>query len=173
MGRSGRALALYKNLKAKKKRRQPSAENASCLAQPVPPIFQPEVAARAIVYAAQHHPRELWVGGPTAMAIVGNTVAPGFLDHYLGRTGYDAQTRRRTRGAAPRQSLRAPATRFWSAWQVRRPGARSKLGVMDTHSLSTNLMGRTCPNARDHHFVGSQKKASTSGTISGSYPSLA
>src|SRR5207302_9415832 len=33
--------------------------------QPVPPIFQPEVAAQAIVYAADHHPRELWVGGPT------------------------------------------------------------------------------------------------------------
>jgi len=59
--------------------------------QPVPPIFQPEVAARAIVYAAQHHPRELWVGGPTIKAIVGNMIAPGLLDRYLGKTGYDAQ----------------------------------------------------------------------------------
>ncbi|HZR30065.1 MAG TPA: SDR family oxidoreductase [Terriglobales bacterium] len=59
--------------------------------QPVPPIFQPEVAARAILYAAQHHPRELWVGGPTIKAIVGNMLAPGFADSYLGGTGYDSQ----------------------------------------------------------------------------------
>src|SRR5436305_3100596 len=59
--------------------------------QPVPPIFQPEIAARAIVYAAEHHPRELWVGGSTVKAILGNKVAPGLLDLYLGRTGYEAQ----------------------------------------------------------------------------------
>lgn len=59
--------------------------------QPVPPIFQPEVAARAIVYAAQHHPRELYVGWPTVKAIVGNKIAPGLLDRYLGKMGYDAQ----------------------------------------------------------------------------------
>jgi NAD(P)-dependent dehydrogenase (short-subunit alcohol dehydrogenase family) len=59
--------------------------------QPVPPIFQPEVAAKAIAYAADHHPRELWVGGPTVKAIVGEIVAPGLLDRYLGKTGYDSQ----------------------------------------------------------------------------------
>lgn len=59
--------------------------------QPVPPIFQPEVGARAVVYASKHHPRELWVGGPTVKAIVGNMVIPGLLDHYLGKTGYKAQ----------------------------------------------------------------------------------
>ena len=59
--------------------------------QPVPPIFQPEVAARAIVYAAENHPRELWVGGPTVKAIVGQMFIPGILDHYLGKTGYRAQ----------------------------------------------------------------------------------
>src|SRR5690349_15122217 len=60
-------------------------------AQPVPPIFQPEVGAEAIYWAAHHHPRELWVGGSTAAAIEGNKVAPGLLDHYLGRTGYKSQ----------------------------------------------------------------------------------
>ena len=60
-------------------------------AQPVPPIFQPEVAADAIVWAAHHPRRELKVGLPTVEAIVGNDVAPGFLDWYLARTGYDAQ----------------------------------------------------------------------------------
>jgi NAD(P)-dependent dehydrogenase (short-subunit alcohol dehydrogenase family) len=59
--------------------------------QPVPPIFQPEVAAEAIYWAAHHHRRELYVGWPTVMAVVGTKLAPGLLDHYLARTGYDGQ----------------------------------------------------------------------------------
>ena len=59
--------------------------------QPVPPIFQPEVAAEAIVWAAHHRRRELYVGWPTVMAIVGTKLAPGLLDRYLARTGYDGQ----------------------------------------------------------------------------------
>ena len=60
-------------------------------AQPVPPIFQPEVGARAIYWAAHHRRRELYVGWPTVEAIEANKVAPGILDHYLGRTGYSSQ----------------------------------------------------------------------------------
>ncbi|HXT30975.1 MAG TPA: SDR family oxidoreductase, partial [Vicinamibacterales bacterium] len=60
-------------------------------AQPVPPIFEPEVAAQAIVWASHHARREIYVGGPTAAAIVGNKIAPGLADRYLGRTGVDAQ----------------------------------------------------------------------------------
>jgi len=60
-------------------------------AQPVPPIFQPEVGARAVYWAAHHSRRELYVGISTVEAIVGNKVAPGMLDHYLGRTGYASQ----------------------------------------------------------------------------------
>src|SRR5207302_1691726 len=59
--------------------------------QPVPPIFQPEVAARAIVHAALHPRRELWVGMPTVKAVVGNAIVPDLLDRWLARTGYDAQ----------------------------------------------------------------------------------
>jgi short-subunit dehydrogenase len=59
--------------------------------QPVPPIYQPEVAARAIYYAAHHDRREMYVGMPTVEAIVGNRIAPGMLDHYLARTGYESQ----------------------------------------------------------------------------------
>jgi NAD(P)-dependent dehydrogenase (short-subunit alcohol dehydrogenase family) len=59
--------------------------------QPVPPIFQPEVAADAIVWAARHPQRQLMVGWPTVKAIVGNAIAPGFADHYLARNGFDAQ----------------------------------------------------------------------------------
>jgi short-subunit dehydrogenase len=60
-------------------------------AKPVPPIFQPEVGARAIYWAAHHRRRELYVGWPTVEAIVTNKLAPGALDHYLGRTGFQSQ----------------------------------------------------------------------------------
>lgn len=59
--------------------------------QPVPPIFQPEVAARAIVWAADHERREVYVGWPTVKAIIGNKLAPGVADRFLARTGYESQ----------------------------------------------------------------------------------
>lgn len=61
-------------------------------AQPVPPIFQPEVAAKAIYYAA-HHPerREYFVGGSTVKAIFGNKLVPSLGDRYLAHTGYESQ----------------------------------------------------------------------------------
>ena len=59
--------------------------------QPVPPIFQPEVAADAIVWAALHDRPEVYVGWPTVKAIVGNKIAPRFADWYLSRQGYEAQ----------------------------------------------------------------------------------
>jgi short-subunit dehydrogenase len=61
--------------------------------QPVPPIYQPEVAAKAIVWAARNPRRELMVGWPTVKAILGNAVAPGLADRYLARNGYEAQQR--------------------------------------------------------------------------------
>ena len=60
-------------------------------AQPVPPIFQPEVAAEAIYFAAHNPRREFYIGLPSVKAIVANKIAPGLLDHYLARTGYDSQ----------------------------------------------------------------------------------
>jgi hypothetical protein len=60
-------------------------------AQPVPPIYQPEIAAAAILYASHHPRREIYVGLPTVEAIVGNKFFPGLLDHYLARTGYASQ----------------------------------------------------------------------------------
>jgi NAD(P)-dependent dehydrogenase (short-subunit alcohol dehydrogenase family) len=60
--------------------------------QPVPPIFQPEVAAQAIVYAAEHPSRrEYWVGGTTAATIIGERLVPGLIDRYLGKTGVESQ----------------------------------------------------------------------------------
>jgi NAD(P)-dependent dehydrogenase (short-subunit alcohol dehydrogenase family) len=60
-------------------------------AQPVPPIFQPEVAAEAIHFAAHNSRREFYVGWPSVKAIVANKFIPGLLDHFLARTGYDSQ----------------------------------------------------------------------------------
>lgn len=60
-------------------------------ARPVPPIYQPEIAAEAIAWVVEHPRREMWVGFPTVAAIVGNAIAPGLLDRYLGRTGLRSQ----------------------------------------------------------------------------------
>jgi short-subunit dehydrogenase len=60
-------------------------------ARPVPPLYQPEVAADAIVWAASHPRREHYVGGSTVAAILGERVSPALGDRYLARTGYDAQ----------------------------------------------------------------------------------
>lgn len=59
--------------------------------QPLPPIFQPEVAARAIYYAATHRRRELWVGFPALKAIIATKLAPGLLDRLLASTAYKGQ----------------------------------------------------------------------------------
>jgi NAD(P)-dependent dehydrogenase (short-subunit alcohol dehydrogenase family) len=60
--------------------------------QPVPPIYQPEIAARAILYAADHpERREYWVGASTVGTLLANAVAPGILDRYLARTGFTSQ----------------------------------------------------------------------------------
>jgi len=61
--------------------------------QPVPPIFSPETIADAIVYAAEHPSRELTVAGSALKAILAQKLAPGVVDQYLARTGYDAQQR--------------------------------------------------------------------------------
>jgi len=59
--------------------------------QPLGPVYQPEVAADAIHWAAHHRRRELYLGMPSVESIVGNKIAPSLLDQYLGRTGYDGQ----------------------------------------------------------------------------------
>ena len=60
--------------------------------QPVPPIYQPEVAARGVVFAADHpHRKQYWVGGSTAATITANRIIPALLDRYLARTGYGSQ----------------------------------------------------------------------------------
>ncbi|WP_426515536.1 SDR family oxidoreductase [Diaminobutyricibacter sp. McL0618] len=81
-------------------------------AQPVPPIYQPEVAARAIVWAAQHpERREYWVGASTALTLLVNAVAPGILDRYLGKTGYASQQTDEPRPADQPANLWEPVDR--------------------------------------------------------------
>ena len=60
-------------------------------AQPVPPIYQPEVAARAVYWAAHHDRRELNVGLSTTVTVIGNKIAPSLGDWYLAQTGYESQ----------------------------------------------------------------------------------
>src|SRR5436190_902974 len=59
--------------------------------RPVAPVYQPEVAADATAWAARNPPRDVWVGGSTAVTIAGNAVLPGLGDRYLARTGFDGQ----------------------------------------------------------------------------------
>jgi short-subunit dehydrogenase len=60
-------------------------------AQPVPPIFQPEIPARAIYFAAFHPRRQTWIGFPTVKAILANRIAPTLIDRYLAKAGYSGQ----------------------------------------------------------------------------------
>jgi NAD(P)-dependent dehydrogenase (short-subunit alcohol dehydrogenase family) len=95
-------------------------------AQPVPPIFQPEVAADAVLYAATHpERRELAVGTSTVSAIWGNRVAPALLDRYLARTGYRAQ-----QTSQPEQSHRPD--NLWSPL----PGDHGAHGEFDSRARS-------------------------------------
>jgi hypothetical protein len=71
--------------------------------QPVPPIYQPELAARGVVYAADHPGRkQYWVGDSTAVTLLAQKVVAPLLDRYLGRTGFDSQqTDERVNGDQP------------------------------------------------------------------------
>jgi len=79
-------------------------------AQPVPPIYQPEVAARAVMFAADHpRRREYWVGASTMATLAANAIVPGLLDRYLGKTGFDSQQTPQPRDPAAPVNLWEPA----------------------------------------------------------------
>jgi short-subunit dehydrogenase len=83
--------------------------------QPVPPIFAPEVAARAILFAATHRRREIWVGFPTVRAIIANKIAPGLIDRYLAKSGYSGQLTDEIKPPDAPQNLFEPAIGDWNA----------------------------------------------------------
>jgi NAD(P)-dependent dehydrogenase (short-subunit alcohol dehydrogenase family) len=97
-------------------------------AQPVPPIYQPEVAGHAIVWASRHDRREVWVGGTTVATIGANAVAPGLLDRYLGRTGFDSQQTNRPEDPGRPSNLWEPL-----------PGDRGAHGGFDRRSHPRSL----------------------------------
>ncbi|BCJ34122.1 hypothetical protein Athai_16250 [Actinocatenispora thailandica] len=79
-------------------------------AQPVPPIYQPEVAARAVLHAADHpRRREYWVGSSTAVTLLLNAVVPGLLDRYLARTGFAGQQTEQPQRDSDPENLWQPA----------------------------------------------------------------
>ncbi|MEU7062134.1 SDR family oxidoreductase [Streptomyces sp. NPDC046161] len=132
-------------------------------AQPVPPIYQPEVAARAILYAAEHpRRREYWVGGSTAATLMANAVAPGLLDRYLARTGFDSQQTDTPSGDDEPANLWRPAdtrrdfgahgrfdasgrTRSFQWWATRHRGvlAAATLGGAGAAALAWGRRGRS------------------------------
>jgi NAD(P)-dependent dehydrogenase (short-subunit alcohol dehydrogenase family) len=94
--------------------------------QPVPPIYEPEVAARAIVTAARYPARrEWWVGASTALTLLGNALAPGVADRYLARTGFDSQQTDEPLPPGRPDNLFAPL-----------PGTRSAHGDFDEQAKS-------------------------------------
>ena len=96
-------------------------------AQPVPPVFQPELAAEAIVWAAQRGRREVYVGFPTVRAILGDKIVPGLLDWYLSRFGYEAQQTDQPEDPRRADNLWAPV-----------PGDRGAHGRFDAMARTTN-----------------------------------
>jgi NAD(P)-dependent dehydrogenase (short-subunit alcohol dehydrogenase family) len=96
--------------------------------QPVPPIFQPEVAAEAIVWSAFHRRRELWVGFPAVKAILANRLLPGLLDQVLARSAYADQHIDRPLPPGRRDNLYEPV-----------PGDHGAHGRFDDRAKSSSL----------------------------------
>ncbi len=92
---------------------------------PVPPIYEPEVAARAIYFAAHHRRREIYVGYPTLKAIYGQELAPGYADRYLGRTGFESQQTDQPVPSDRPDNLFEPVDGDWAAHGIFSDRARS------------------------------------------------
>jgi NAD(P)-dependent dehydrogenase (short-subunit alcohol dehydrogenase family) len=130
--------------------------------RPVAPIYQPEVAARAVVHAADHPGRqEYWVGGRTVTTLVANRLVPGVLDRYLARTGYEAQ--QTDQAADPERPINLwepvhgrggrdfgahgsfddeAVNRSLEAWVTRRPGLAAAAGGLLAALLASRLRRR-------------------------------
>ncbi|HEY0388372.1 MAG TPA: SDR family oxidoreductase [Gaiellales bacterium] len=105
--------------------------------QPVPPIFQPEVAAEAIVWSAEHRKRELWVGSPTVKAITANGISALAVDHYLGRKGVDSQLLDEPLAPGRKDNLFEPV-----------PGDHGAHGAFDTRSKAVSRQLEVSLNRR-------------------------
>ena len=130
--------------------------------RPVAPVYQPEVAARAVVHAADHpRRREYWVGGSTVGTLVANKLAPGLLDRYLAKTGYEAQQTDQSADPGRPVNLWEPvdgrggrdvgahgafddeaANRSLQAWVARRPGLAAAGGGLLAGLLALRVRRR-------------------------------
>ena len=105
-------------------------------AQPVAPIYQPEVAARAIRHAAFHPKREYWIGAPVFKAILANHIAPGLLDRFLARSGYDGQLTGTPLPSGAKANLFEPVAGDFAAhgrFDARQPRETSVTMVLGQH----------------------------------------
>ena len=108
-------------------------------AQPVPPIYQPEVPARAIYFAATHRRRDVWVGWPTVKAILANRIAPGLIDRYLAQSGYSGQLTDNALSADAPANLYEPVPGPYGAhgrFDKRRPRTGSWEMFTDRHRMA-------------------------------------
>jgi short-subunit dehydrogenase len=100
--------------------------------QPVPPIYQPEVIARAAVHAAVHPKREVWIGWSTVTAIIGQRLVPGLLDRYLSRRAWESQTTRQLPAGHPPRH-------FEDNVDTTLPGDRGAHGPFDARARSWSV----------------------------------
>ena len=105
--------------------------------QPVPPIYQPEVAGRAIVWAADHPRREYWVGYPTVGTILANSIIPGVLDRYLARTNYQAQQTDMPVAPDRPDNLESPV-----------PGTQAAHGIFDDQAKDSSIQSKLSKHRR-------------------------
>lgn len=110
-------------------------------AQPVPPIYQPEVAADAIVHAAHHPKREYKLGIPTLKAVYGNMIAPDYADRYLARHGYNSQQTDEPEDPDRPHNLWEPLPGDWGAHGDfdQRASDQSPQWWLNTHRRSVGL----------------------------------
>jgi len=111
--------------------------------QPVPPIFQPEVAARAVVWAANHKRREVYVGWPTLEAIYGQEIAPSYADRYLAKHAYGGQETPEPVSPDRPDNLFEPAQGDFAAHGIfdQRASDFSLQSWMNLHRGTISLMG--------------------------------
>jgi len=135
--------------------------------KPVPPIYQPEVAAEAIYWAAHHRRRELWIGYSTVQAILGGMIAPRVADWYLARKGFGGQQVKdmpilgerlgnlfdplpdlaATHGIFDSQAKRG-APELWVATHRRAIGATAAASAIGTLGAALTLAGRRRAGSR-------------------------
>lgn len=100
--------------------------------QPVPPVYQPELIAKAVVHAALHPRREMWLGWSTVKAILGQRLVPGFLDRYLANYAWDSQ---QTDDLPPGH----PTKHFRDNLDAPLPGDRGAHGPFDARARSFDV----------------------------------